>query len=173
MPSLSEHVARLQESGVDDVMIIETATVVTAPWVRLKCRFGCGGFGLRLCCPPHTPSPEETRKVLDSYGQALLLHKHWIKGYGTIQKFNEELVELERALFLDGFYKAFAMGSGPCTLCAECDTSGTCRNAERARPSMEACGIDVFATARYHGLPIEVVRTRNQERNIYGLVLVE
>jgi hypothetical protein len=38
---------------------------------------------------------------------------------------------------------------------------------------MEACGIDVFATVREHGLPISVVRNRNEERNIFGLVLVE
>lgn len=172
MGTLRKHIEEVK-GVVDDALVIDPSTVATAPWVRLKCRFGCGGFGQRLCCPPYSPTPEETQKVLDSYGQAILLHRHWQKGYGTVQTFNDLLVELERSLFLDGFYKAFAMGSGPCTLCPECNTSGTCRNAERARPSMEACGIDVFATARKHGLPIEVVRAHNQERNIYGLVLVE
>jgi hypothetical protein len=38
---------------------------------------------------------------------------------------------------------------------------------------MEACGIDVFATARGHDLPIEVVRTHKDEREIFGVVLVE
>jgi hypothetical protein len=38
---------------------------------------------------------------------------------------------------------------------------------------MEACGIDIFKTARDNGFPIEGVRTRNEEENIFGLVLVE
>lgn len=50
---------------------------------------------------------------------------------------------------------------------------GVSPNGSRARPSMEACGIDVFKTARDNGFPIEVVRTRDEEENIFGLVLVE
>jgi hypothetical protein len=38
---------------------------------------------------------------------------------------------------------------------------------------MEACGIDVYKTARDNGFLIEVVRTRDEEMNIFGLVLVE
>jgi hypothetical protein len=38
---------------------------------------------------------------------------------------------------------------------------------------MEACGIDVFKTARDNGFRIEVVRTRDVVENIFGLVLVE
>jgi hypothetical protein len=38
---------------------------------------------------------------------------------------------------------------------------------------MEACGIDVFATARAAGLPIAVATCRDDEQNYYGLVLVE
>ena len=45
--------------------------------------------------------------------------------------------------------------------------------AYEARPSMEACGIDVFKTARDNGFPIEVVRSHEETRNIYGVILVE
>jgi hypothetical protein len=38
---------------------------------------------------------------------------------------------------------------------------------------MEACGIDVFKTARDNGFAIEVVRTHEEERNLYGVILVE
>jgi predicted metal-binding protein len=173
MDQLKEKIENAINGRISDWVIIAPSQVVTAPWVRMKCRFGCSGFGQRLCCPPYSPTSEETRQVLDSYHRAILLHQHWQKGYETTQKFNALLVDLERSLFLQGFYKAFAMGSGPCTLCAQCDTSGPCRNAELARPAMEACGIDVFATARAQELPIEVVRTHKQERDLYGLVLVE
>jgi hypothetical protein len=38
---------------------------------------------------------------------------------------------------------------------------------------MEACGIDVFATARGNNYPIEVVRDEDSEQNRYGLLLIE
>jgi len=37
---------------------------------------------------------------------------------------------------------------------------------------MEACGIDVFATARGAGFPIEVVRDYQSAQNYYGLLLL-
>ena len=66
---------------------------------------------------------------------------------------------LEREIFLSGCYKALDFGAGPCRLCKDCNLAG-CIRAEDARPAMEACGIDVFATARANGFPIEVVHGR-------------
>ena len=71
------------------------------------------------------------------------------------------------------YYKAWSMGSGPCHLCNECDPRNPCKHGLQARPSMEACGIDVFATARAHGFPIEVVRNYGGNRNHYGVILLE
>jgi hypothetical protein len=41
------------------------------------------------------------------------------------------------------------------------------------RSFAEAAGIDVYATARGNGFPIEVVRDEGCEQNYYGLVLIE
>jgi hypothetical protein len=38
---------------------------------------------------------------------------------------------------------------------------------------MEACGIDVFATVRGSGMPLEVVRDESDEPHYYGLILIE
>jgi len=62
-----------KKSGKIDVCIISPAQVETAAWVRLKCQFGCGGYGQCLVCPPFTPTLEQTRKVLESYNRAILL----------------------------------------------------------------------------------------------------
>ena len=70
---LSPYVAMALREGVDDAAIVETAKVFTAPWVRMKCQFGCAGYGQHLCCPPHSPTPEQTRAILDSYTRAILL----------------------------------------------------------------------------------------------------
>jgi predicted metal-binding protein len=160
------------ESGMSGAKVIASRTIVTGEWVRMKCQFGCSGFGKRLTCPPHAPAPETTRKVIDSYEKAILLHQRLKKGERS-KGFNEIMVRLEREIFLDGYYKAWSMGSGPCRLCQECDTNGPCQHGNEARPSMEACGIDVFKTARDNGFPIEVVRTHGDERNIYGVILGE
>ena len=47
------------------------------------------------------------------------------------------------------------------------------RHADEARPAMEACGIDVFATVRRHGFTIDVVRSNSDPQNYFGLVLVD
>ncbi len=176
MKSVEAYCQKALEVGVDGAKVIDPRLVVTADWVRMKCQFGCPGFGMTLCCPPFSPAPEVTRKVLDSYQKAILLHqqiRNPEKRRERTKDFNAVLVHLEIEIFLDGHHKAWSMGSGPCRLCRECDTQSSCKHGYEARPSMEACGIDVFTTARQNGFPIEVVRSREEVQNIYGLVLVE
>jgi predicted metal-binding protein len=157
---------RAHSLGATEAVVIDAGSVVTAAWVRMKCRYGCDGYGQSYCCPPHTPTPEETQRVLGCYRRAILIH---CQGSG-----NPMLIAatLEREVFLSGYYKAFAFGSGPCRLCRTC-AMDHCIHAEESRPAMEACGIDVFATARANGMPIAVVRDRSCEPNFYGLVLVD
>ena len=81
------------------------------------------------------------------------------------------VAELEREIFLDGYYKAFGMGCGPCRICKSCPEE--CPYPRLARPSMEACGIDVYATARKAGFPIEVVKDYDRPSNRFGLILIE
>lgn len=165
------YVEQALAGGADHAVVVRPADVATAPWVRLKCQFGCGNYGRSLCCPPHTPTPEHMRAVLDAYAAAILLHRHVASGRGPVDALNELAVDLERALFFDGFHKAWAVGSGPCKRCTEC--GDRCRHPDRARPSMESCGIDVFATARAHGLPIRTLHDRREERDFYALVLAD
>jgi predicted metal-binding protein len=172
MKALEVYCKEVLEQGAERAKIIDPRSVITAEWVRMKCQFGCPGFGKSRCCPPHTPTPDLTRKVVDSYQKAILVHRKLPKEEKT-KLFNETLVKLEIEIFLDGYYKAWSMGSGPCRLCQECDLSSPCKRGLEARPSMEACGIDVFKTARDNGFPIEVLRTREEERDIFGLILVE
>ncbi len=152
--------------GADDARIIDAASVKTQPWVRLKCRFGCGLYGQGYCCPPHSPTPEEMRAVIACYTKALLFHSVTI---GTPARM---AYDLEREIFLAGYYKAFGMGSGPCELCGKCPAKG-CRHPDMARPSMEACGIDVYSTVRANGLPIEVLSDETCRGNYYGLILID
>jgi len=176
MKPVEEYCKNAIERGIDGAKVIDSSSIATAEWVRLKCQFGCPGFGRSHCCPPHTPTPEVTRKVIDSYQKAILFHRHITDGTKRreeTKQFNELLVKLEVEIFLGGYYKALSMTSGPCRLCKECDLNSLCKHGMEARPSMEACGVDVYKTARGNGFPIQVVRTSGEEQNIFGLILVE
>ena len=157
-----------KESGVRDARIVLPSEVQTAAWVRLKCQFGCDGYGQCLVCPPFTPTPEQMRKVLDAYRRAILIH------FTPEADVKATVADLERSIFLRGAWKAFGLGAGPCYFCRECPVEERrCRHPERARPAMEACGIDVFSTVRKVGFPLEVVAHRRQCPNYYGLILVD
>ena len=159
---------------------IDPSSVVTAAWVRLKCRYGCEMHGKGYCCPPDTPTPEQTRAVLNQYNRALLFRYEAVKREGEsriklLSDYFDELIELEGDLFKDGFYKAFVMISGPCTRCSPCAKAegAPCHFAMRARPSMEACGIDVYRTAWNNGFPIKPLCRKDETQNLYCLMLVE
>jgi len=155
-----------KQFGALGAKVIRPSTVETGAWVRWKCTFGCGGYGSSLVCPPHSPVPSETRRVLDEFKRAVLFE-------APPDQSKSIAVQLERALFLEGYYKAVGLGAGPCSLCETCAFDEGCRHPEEARPSMEACGIDVFATVRKHGFTISVVRDGNDPQHYFGLVLVE
>ncbi len=163
-----------------EAKVIHPSTVVTAPWVRWKCQFGCPGYGRSYCCPPDTPTPEVTRSTLDAYERAILFHlgaaKREDENRGRVMRsFMEALVELEGEMFKDGYYRAYVFLSGPCGLCKECGKvkGKTCEFGYKARPAMEACGIDVYQTARNHGFPIKPLKRKDETQNLYCLMLVD
>jgi predicted metal-binding protein len=154
------------ELGAKRAKIIAPRKVVTGHWVRWKCSYGCSGYQSSLMCPPYTPLPAQTREMLDQYKRALIFEAD--KG-----KPKKIAPALEKKLFLQGFYKAFGMGAGPCRLCETCAFEQGCRHPDDTRPSMESCGIDVFTTARDHGFTIDVVRTQKDPQHYFGLVLID
>lgn len=163
---MERYFALLREGGADLAIEVETGSVVTAPWTIYKCKFGCSVYGKSYCCPPNTPTYLDTRAILDSFQRAILFRTH------TQNTVTPLAAELARELFLDGYYKAIAFGDGDCQRCAKCSINH-CNFPGKTVPSMEACGIDVFATVRNQGLDIHTLRERGEEQNHFGLLLVE
>jgi predicted metal-binding protein len=178
-------------TGAYIVSPINLEDVVVANWVRLKCQYGCPSYGKKLSCPPYSPTPEDTRKVLSEYSKAYLIG---YKGSTLFNGANKEdiqklfpkvlkdvrnsLFEIEKHAFLSGYYKSFVYGfCGPCTYCETCvveDQIFTCKYAAESRPSMEASGIDVFKTVENAGLKLEVQKDANHEDlRMYTLLLLE
>jgi predicted metal-binding protein len=181
------------ESGASDIKFIQPARIVTAHWVRLKCQFGCKNYGTRYTCPPNSPSPEDTRKVLDEYSKAFLIKYEGFLGFDeyppkdldkTMTSLSLHVCKaaygMERHAFLSGYYKAFSYGAHRCRLCDICDVmeeSKGCRYPQEARPSLESAGIDVFKTSENAGMRTEVVQSKEimkpEELPTFTLLLIE
>jgi predicted metal-binding protein len=171
--------ALFHKHGYTDFKWVESGEVVISQWVRTKCMFGCGNYGHNAACPPNVPSVAEIRQLFSEYHSVVIFHfahavdkpedRHaWTRGV------NQELLKLERALFLAGHYKVFLLCCDSCHLCTDCsETRGTCKIPRSARPSPEAMAIDVFATVRKVGFPIEVLKEYSQTMNRYAFMLIE
>ena len=160
--------AKARRFGFSFARVINAKEVCVRSWVRLKCRFGCSRYGLCHTCPPHAPDEETMEKVLSEYTHALL-----VQGTPPAKRFHDQLLELEKHLFLAGYTKALAFGAGPCPVCPECVTGDPCRFPEKARPSMEASGVDVYTTAERAGLKIKPVGSDHGYVKYVGLVLID
>jgi predicted metal-binding protein len=162
--------------GADAATLIEAEDVVAAEWVRMKCLYGCDETGLRKTCPPNLQPVSATKRLLSEYSRGVLLEVGPIVGEensdAESRRLNDAALALERDLFLAGHHKAWTMGAGPCDLCDSCAEGRDCPTPEKARPSMEGCGVDVFATVRNAGRTIDVVRDEGDEYRFFALVLV-
>ena len=171
------------KNGANSTKIITAKNIFVEDWVRQKCEYGCKGYARHFTCPPYSPAPHETRKRLQNYETALLVEFANLKEKKEQQEIHKIMYELEKTAFLDGLHKSFAYTAGPCRSCGSCHAENIenpgayskkeCKNQKMARPSMEACGIDVFQTARNAGYEIRVVKQETECFKSFGLLLLE
>jgi predicted metal-binding protein len=171
--------ARALELGASDAVVVSPRQVVTAEWVRMKCLYGGCHAGQCLTCPPHSPTPTQTRALLDEYESVLLLRFDVTGARGgehlaASRRAAAAALRLERELFLAGHHKAFAIAGGrPCVLDEACGTPEACDCREALRPGPAGCGIDVFTTCANAGWPLKVVQGRDEPYHRLALVLVD
>ncbi len=82
--------------------------------------------------------------------------------------------QIELKCFAEGYRFAAGLSAGGCSLCDECigvNSGLPCRHPFKARPSMEAMGIDVVATAERAGM--QLYFAQNETRSWMGLILVD
>jgi len=167
------------ERGYTDFKWIDPKQIVVAPWVRMKCQFGCPNYGKNAACPPNNPSVSECRQFFDDYDTAVVFH--FEKAVAKPEdrhpwscKVNLGLSKLERAVFLSGYRKAFLLFMDSCPLCDKCaGRREDCKNPMMIRPSPEGMAVDVFATVRQFSFPIQVLTDYSQAMNRYAFLLVE
>lgn len=163
---MEKYTAFLKSQGAFAAVEIEPSMIVTAPWVVMKCRYGCPRYGHNRSCPPFAPDYQETSRILASYRHAILFGVH------SMTEGTPLALDCLRMLGIDGNYKAIGFGTGPCTQCAECKLT-ECPQPHTVLPSPEACGIDLVATVRAAGLPIDVPPLPAAPLCCYGIILVD
>jgi len=169
----------LHENGYDDFRGISGSDIEVCQWPRFKCMFGCPSYGKNGACPPSVPSIAECREFFSEYEHIAVNHipkklddpeerEKWSR------ETNAQLLQIERAVFLSGNHKTFLLFMDECRVCADCPgTRVGCRNPRLSRPCPEGLGVDVFATVRKLGFPIEVLADYEQTMNRYSFLMVE
>jgi len=162
------------ELGASMVQVIPADWVQIDERVRLKCSIPlCPNYDKCLFCPPHTPSPEFMRKALSRYHHALLFALEVIPvdhfsvratqrhaAADWTKKCFEITGGIETLAFGSGYYLAMGFGQGSCrrALCGQDKClvleGGLCPYPLKARPSMEAAGMDVYGLVNRVGWEI-------------------
>jgi predicted metal-binding protein len=167
------------ENECNDFKWIDPDSIAVSEWVRMKCRFGCPGWGKSLSCPPNTPSVEECRRFFSEYKSSVIFRftkqvEDPEDRHPWASKINKRLLRVEREVFLSGYEKAFVLAITECRLCSPCyGRIEECRHPEAVRPVPESMAVDVFATARSCGYPIEVLQDYEQKMNRYAILMIE
>ncbi len=172
---------KAMKQGFTEAYLLRASDVVTARWVGLKCRYGCANYNTNWCCPPASPTLQTFKELLGEYEVALLLvgernNEHFyrnspLKRRQQIKEW-KQTISLERKLFLMGYYKAFGLPAETCALCKQCAYPEQCRFPNDKRPSIEACGIDVFATIKRLGFSAHLARNLKETYKNYSMILV-
>jgi predicted metal-binding protein len=168
----------IKQHGFNDYKwIIPQKDIIVSRWVRFHCEFGCKNYGKNGSCPPAVPSVEECRTMIHEYENAIILHfNRQSENREDDLKLLINLYELEREVFLAGYYKVFLLQYSSCLLCNDCPAEGTrlkCINKIRSRPGADAMGIDIYQTAHKIGYPVQVVKSHDESTNRFGFLLID
>ena len=170
--------AIFRKKGYTDYKWIDPRKIIVAQWVRLKCQFGCGEYGRGGACPPNTLPVTECERFFGEYRDAVVLHFEGIMDkpedrHAWSRKINAKLLKLEREVFLAGYERTFLLFMDSCCFCKECTGDRrTCNEPRMARPAPEAMAVDVYATVRQFGFPLDVRTAYDQKMDRYAFLMV-
>lgn len=194
---LKKYCSLAMELGVDDVQSIIPGDIPVDDRVVMKCSIPkCFGYGTSANCPPHCLKPDETRKILTKYRRAVLFKCNVppaviVRDRATINERVEAYKKIfnivntiESAAFYDGYYLSVGFAAGSCksTYChnVECSVldGEKCRFSLKARPSMEAVGIDCYRMATMLGWDIYPIGSDAKANciphgTLMGIVLID
>ena len=165
--------------GFTDFRWLDPREIVVAEWVRMKCLYGCREYGHNAACPPNAPPVDACARFFREYQRAVVFHfaktvERPEDRHAWGRKLNLELLKIEHEVFKAGFVKAFLLFFDSCGICLDCaEDRADCKEPKLSRPTPDAMAMDVYATVRKIGYPIEVLSDYGQEMNRYAFLLVD
>jgi predicted metal-binding protein len=183
--------------GADEARVVDALKIQVEDAVAFKCRVPrCFGYNNCAECPPHAPKPAEIRQLLKSYSHGVLFVRRVTSELVKLDRNDKErkaafrsildiVSKLESAAFYDGHYMAVGFSAGSCfsSLCdpklgCQVLKGEKCRFPLKARPSMEAVGMDVYNLIASFGWEIYPYGSDASPEdipvaNLAGLVLIQ
>lgn len=185
------------QMGADEARGVDASTIPVKDAVAFKCRVPqCFGYNTCGQCPPHAPKPAEIRQLLKGYSHGvfflrrvnakqLKLDRNDKERKAAFRSILEIVSRVESAAFYDGHYLTVGFGAGSCfsSLCdpklgCQMLKGEKCRFPLKARPSMEAVGMDVYNLIAVSGWDIYPYGSNADPEdiplaNLAGLVLIQ
>jgi predicted metal-binding protein len=165
---MEKYIQLAKELKMEGAILIAPQQVYFDKRVILKCRWGCDSKGAdNLKCGSRGTTYNERVEIIRCYTHILFLHSH------NSRELTRATLEIERAAFLDGYY--FASAIRCCCFCDHCslEQGKVCPYPEKIRPCDQLFGINMYKTARQLGFPCQVLQTKDEQQNRYGLVLID
>ncbi|MBQ7298776.1 MAG: DUF2284 domain-containing protein [Clostridia bacterium] len=140
---------------------VEPASIPFTADVRAACEANrCGKYGTCWTCPPGVGHWEDLRDKYRAYREAYVFTTcHALEDSFDFEGMQEAAAAHKRLdNWISSEMNAFSgqyvhLGAGACTICKTCTyPDAPCRFPDRARQSMEACGIDVVNLSRACGI---------------------
>ncbi len=197
-PYLLRLCQRARDLGASQAIALQASDIVLDERALLKCLVPiCPHYGVDLMCPPSVLPLPQFREILKRYESAILIkldvplndppgsdkktekqpEKPTAEQMKTLRdakkKLHDIVCQMESLCFGEGYHFAAGLVGGSCSLCKECvgiKSGLPCRHPFKARPAMEAMGIEVIATAKKAGLDLSFGQSKS--RSWVGLVLV-
>lgn len=146
--------------SVKEYAFVCSAAIPFSADVRRACEVNlCGRYGKSWTCPPGAGEWEALRDAYRQYPNALVYSTcHPIEDSFDFEGMEDgrQAHDAQDEALLDLLGESASvvlLGAGSCTLCESCTyPHAPCRQPQRARRSMEACGIDVVALSRALGM---------------------
>jgi len=165
--------------GAAKAAIIPQENIVLSEEFRKICEGnGCGKFGTCYMCPPDVGPIDQLMARIRGYERGLLYQtiteiedSFDIEGMGEAGKaharMSQKLRDALEGLLGEGRLHLASGGCGLCDVCAK-RTNEPCRHPDRALPSMESYGVDVYKTCK--GTDLKYINGQNTV-TYFGLVL--
>lgn len=173
-----EMIAIALDAGALKATVIDTDSIVLNATFRDICKSnGCGMYGRCWMCPPDIGDIEPLMAEVRGYKHGLLYQtvadiedSFDIEGMQEAGKRHVMVSQRLEAFLMLQLDKHLHLSCGGCRLCERCAKLDglPCRDPERAMPSMEGYGIDVYNTCK----PTELKYINGQNTVTYfGIVL--